>query len=166
MAERQKSFKENVLEAICVGAQKYKQFFLDYEYQITSSAFIENKSYVISATKENFLHLTGVNTNLPSKQFFEKALAKTLAVDDFNFCKNGESEQTAKGSVRRKVRFLPCIEKILSDTTLAEEKFVKNKIFCTFAVSEKLVDARFCRLSEVPSQNATQRQRTQKSPQD
>ena len=136
MAEQQKSFKENVLEAICDGAQKYKRFFLDYEYQITSSAFTENKSYVISATKSNFLHLTGVNTNLTASEFFEKALGKTLSVDDFDFCKKGQNEKNVKGCVRSKVKFLPDIEKILSATTLVEEKFVKNKISCTFAVSE------------------------------
>ena len=136
MEKQQKSFKEHVLEAIFVGAQKYKRFFLDYEYQITSSAFTENKSYVISATKSNFLHLTGVNTNLTATQFFDKALNKTLSVDDFDFCKKGQTEKDVKGCVRSKMKILPDIEKILAETTLVEEKFVKNKVSCTFAVSE------------------------------
>lgn len=41
-----------------------------------------------------------------------------------------------KGSVRRKVKFLSELGKIVSNSTLVEEHFVKNKISCTFAVSE------------------------------
>jgi len=39
MEKQQKSFKEKVLEVIFIGAQKYKQFFLDYEYQISLAGF-------------------------------------------------------------------------------------------------------------------------------
>ena len=42
-----------------------------------------------------------------------------------------------KGSVRRKVKFLPDLDKILSSTTLVEENFVKNQVSCTLAASEK-----------------------------
>lgn len=93
MKKRQKSFKENVLALICNGAKTYKTVFLDYEYEVTSEAFSFQKSYIISATKSNFLHLTGVNTNLTAKQFFEKALNKTLSLDDFDFCKKGSPKK-------------------------------------------------------------------------
>ena len=136
MQEKQKSFKENVLQAIFAGAQKYKHAFLDYDYQVFSKSFAESKFYVISATKSNFLHLTGVNTSLTSTQFFEKAVARTLTVDDFDFCKKGQTEKDVKGCVRSKVKFLPDIDRILSKETLVEENFVKNNVSCTFAVSE------------------------------
>ena len=41
-----------------------------------------------------------------------------------------------KGLVRRKVRFLKDLDKIFCKSTQVEENFVKNKVFCTFAVSE------------------------------
>ena len=41
-----------------------------------------------------------------------------------------------KGSVRRKVRFLSSLDIIFDKSTLVEESFIKNKITCTFAVSE------------------------------
>lgn len=41
-----------------------------------------------------------------------------------------------KGSVRHKVRFLKDLDKIFDKSTLVEENFIKNKIYCTFAVSE------------------------------
>lgn len=93
-------------------------------------------SYIIAATKSNFLHLTGVNTKLGAEQFFNKALDASLTTDDFDFCKKGQSEKMVKGYVRKKVRFLPKLEHIFSAGTLVEEKFEKNSVSCTFAVSE------------------------------
>ncbi|MBR1638989.1 MAG: hypothetical protein IJ688_06350 [Treponema sp.] len=136
MQKQQKSFKENVLNYICDGAQKYKDVFLEYEYEVTSKAFSSKKPFIISATKSNFLHLTGVNTKLTAAQFFDKALSRTLTVNDFDFNKKGQTEKMIKGSVRRKVRFLKDLDKIFDKSTLVEEKFVKNKVSCTFAVSE------------------------------
>ena len=136
MAKQNTSFKQNVLSAICIGAQKYKDVFLDYEYKISSKGFSLKEFYIISASKSNFLHLTGVNTSLSAEQFFDKALNNTLTENDFNFIKKGQTEKMVKGSVRRKVRFLSCLDKLLSLSTLVEENFVKNKIICTFAASE------------------------------
>lgn len=136
MAAPQTSFKKNVLTAICNGAQKYKDVFLDYEYEISSKAFKTQRIFIISATKSNFLHLTGVNTKLTANQFFDKALENTLTESDFDFNKKGQTEKMVKGSVRRKIRFLKDLDKIFDKKTLVEENFVKNKVFCTFAVSE------------------------------
>lgn len=136
MAKQTPSFKQNVLTAICNGAQKYKDVFLNYEYEVSSKAFKVQKSFIISATKSNFLHLTGVNTKLTASQFFDKALNKTLTESDFDFTKKGQTEKMVKGSVRRKVRFLKELDKIFDKSTLVEENFIKNKIYCTFAVSE------------------------------
>lgn len=136
MDNQQTEFKENILALICEGARKYKAIFLDYEYEISSKAFSNRKSYIISAAKSNFLHLTGVNTKLSAEQFFNKAFDKSLTVNDFNFCKKGQDKTMVKGSVRRKVKFLPLLEDIFSAETLAEENFVKGRVVCTLAVSE------------------------------
>ena len=77
------TFKQNVLSAICNGAQVYKDIFIDFEYQVFSKSFTKNSFYIISATKSNFLHLTGVNTQLSADQFFDKALNKSLTENDF-----------------------------------------------------------------------------------
>ncbi|MBR4004805.1 MAG: hypothetical protein IKI90_03045 [Treponema sp.] len=136
MATQTTSFKQNVLTAICNGAQKYKAVFLNYEYEIYSKAFKTQNSFIISATKSNFLHLTGVNTKLTATQFFDKAVNCTLTENDFDFIKKGQTEKMVKGLVRRKVRFLKDLDKIFCKSTQVEEDFVKNKVFCTFAVSE------------------------------
>ena len=130
------TFKQNVLSAICNGAQVYKDIFIDFEYQVFSKSFTRNSFYIISATKSNFLHLTGVNTQLSADQFFDKALNKSLTENDFDFTKKGQTEKMVKGSVRRKVRFLSSLDKIFDKSTLVEESFNKNQVSCTFAVSE------------------------------
>lgn len=136
MKNQTSTFKQNVLSAICNGAQVYKEFFLEYEYQVFSKSLKKNEFYIISATKSNFLHLTGVNTPLSAEQFFDKALNKTLTENDFNFIKKGQTEKMVKGSVRRIVRFLSKLNKIFNPSTLVEESFTKNQVSCTFAVSE------------------------------
>lgn len=136
MEKRQIDFKENVLASICDGARKYKTLFLDYEYEVVSKGFSERKSYIISAAKSNFLHLTGVSTNLSAEQFFDRAFNKSLTVNDFDFSKKGRTEKDVKGCIRGKVKHLSFLENIFSSKTLAEESFVKGRIVCTLAVSE------------------------------
>ena len=121
------TFKQNVLSAICNGAQVYKDIFIDFEYQVFSKAFTRNSFYIISATKSNFLHLTGVNTQLSADQFFDKALNKSLTENDFDFTKKGQTEKMVKSSVRRKVRFLSSLDKIFGKSSLVEESFNKNQ---------------------------------------
>ena len=48
------TFKQNVLSAICNGAQIYKDIFIDFEYQVFSKSYTKNSFYIISATKSNF----------------------------------------------------------------------------------------------------------------
>ena len=60
----------------------------------------------------------------------------TLTENDFDFNKKGQTEKMVKGSVRRKVRFLNDLDKVFDISTLVEDNFIKNKISCTFAVSE------------------------------
>lgn len=132
----QTSFKTNVLTQIIKGARVFQDVFIDYEYEIFSNAFKKQKTYIISASKTNFLHLTGVNTSLSAEDFFNKALNKTLTESDFDFVKKNQSEKSVKGSVRRKVKFLSDLDKIFMNNPLAQESLVKNRISCSLATSE------------------------------
>lgn len=98
------TFKQNVLTAICNGAKIYKDFFLDYEYQVYSKSFTKN-FYIISAIKSNYLHLTGVNTQLSAEQFFYKALNNTLTENDFDFIKKGQTEKMVKALFAERFEF-------------------------------------------------------------
>lgn len=131
--EEQKSFKERVKESVIKNAYSYKKYFVDYEYLLCSAAFVKNEYYIVSAYEDNYLHLTGLHTNLPASTFFEKCYKRTLEENDFDFCKSGQNEKEVKGSVRRKINSLPSIMDMFSIGTTVEEDFEKNRIRCALA---------------------------------
>lgn len=126
------SFKERVREVLIQQSQIYNDRFLNKEYLIHSSEFKYDLFYVIAAKKDNFLHLTGVTTNLKANEFFNKCLDGTLSEHDFDI---GDSRQ--KGSVRRKINALPhALNLFNGQRILIEERFIKNRISCSFASSD------------------------------
>ena len=66
------SFKERVRTELISAANQYKRIYLDYEYLICSEAFIKKDYYIIAASKDNFMHLTGVNALINAQEFFDK----------------------------------------------------------------------------------------------
>jgi len=133
----EKSFKKRVKDEIINGAKIYKENFVDYEYLICSEAFTAKEFYTIDAKEDNYQHLTGVNSLIASKDFFNKSYDKTLQESDFDFNKRGQSEKSVKGSVRRKISVLPNIIHIFENGTLVEENLIKNQIKCSFATTDK-----------------------------
>lgn len=141
--EEQKSFKERVKETLISYAQDYKTYYVDYEYLLCSKAFSRSAYYIVSAHEDNYLHLTGVHTNLGASAFFQKCYDGTLEESDFDFCKDGQTESEVKGSVRRKINALGAIMGIFSGGTIAEEDFAKNRIRCALATSNTNVTLGF-----------------------
>ena len=105
--------------------------------------FHATHNYIVSAHEDNYLHLTGVHTNLGALVFFQKCYDGTLEESDFDFNKDGQSESEVKGSVRRKINALGAIMGIFSGGTIAEEDFVKNRIRCALATSNTNVTLGF-----------------------
>ena len=132
MAE-QKRFKERVKDTVIQNAALYKEYYVDYEYLLCSKAFEKNDYYIVSSHTDNYLHLTGVHTDLNAETFFNKCYDETLEEDDFDFIKNGQNEREVKGSVRRKINALPDIMNLFAETTVIEEDFEKNRIKCALA---------------------------------
>lgn len=77
------SFEERVLKVISSESLNFKNIFIDKEYLIASNDFVYYKYYILSANKDNFLHLTGVQTNLDPECFFDKAISNNLMIQDF-----------------------------------------------------------------------------------
>ena len=127
------SFTTRVCEAIIDNAAEYEKAFAEYDYLLYSKDFKNRRYYIISAEKDNYKHLTGVQTELSGKEFFEKCLTCSLTEDDFSFSKKNQSEKEVKGSVRRKITVLPLMKDIFNGTTKVEEDFEKNRIRCSFA---------------------------------
>lgn len=130
-------FKERVKNIIILEAKNYKNVYVDYDYLICSKAFSKENFYLINAKEDNFQHLTGVNTILTAREFYNKALDGTLNETDFNFLKRNQSEKSVKGSVRRKIKVLPNMMSIFEHEFDVQEHFIKNHLFCDFVTSDK-----------------------------
>lgn len=139
----QQTFKERVAQVAIEQAKVYKAVYVDYEYLLCSEVFSGCEYYIIAATASNYRHLIGVNTEMTAEAFFEKCLTGTLTADDFDFVKRAQSEAEVKGSVRRKILALPEFTTMMGKQLLAEENFVKNKVRCSFATTDKKVTIGF-----------------------
>lgn len=133
------TFKQRVAQTAITYATVYESVYLKYEYLVCSEAFSSQDYYIIAACADNYRHLIGVNTAISADDFFTKCLSGTLTEDDFDFVKNGQSEAAVKGSVRRKINALPHFLSMLGSPLVAQEKFIKNRVSCTFATTDKCV---------------------------
>ncbi len=130
----EQSFKERVRLKLMDCAVLYYELLVQKDYLIFSRNFRYQKYYIVSAFEDNFLHLTGVHTNLKAKKFFEKCYQKTLEDGDFEI-----NDKSQKGSVRRKMSVLEnAIQIFSSEAIVVEENFNKNRISCSFASSDKV----------------------------
>ena len=98
------SFKERVRLTAIKESKSFKSIFVDKEFLICSHSFKKRDYYILSAEKDNYLHLVGIGTQLSALDFFNKCYDGTLSLDDFDFNKNGQDESSVKGSVRRKIQ--------------------------------------------------------------
>lgn len=137
------SFKTRIKEIVIIEAKKYKAVFVDYQYLICSKGFKKRDYYILSAEKDNFLHLVGVNTALSAASFFDKCFDGTLNEEDFDFSKQGKDEKSIKGSVRRKIKSLERVSTLFENDLLFEENFKKNKIICAIATTDKQITLGF-----------------------
>lgn len=130
----EQSFKERVRLKLMDCAVLYYELLVQKDYLIFSRNFRYQKYYIVSAFEDNFLHLTGVHTNLKAKNFFEKCYQKTLEDGDFEI-----NDKSQKGSIRRKISVLENAIKIFSsEDIVVEERFHKNRISCSFAAAERV----------------------------
>ena len=136
------TFKERVCKEIIDNVQTFHDTFLDYDYLICSRAFPQN-FHIITANETNYLHLTGVYTNLLPAAFYEKSFKGTLTINDFDFLRKGATEKSVKGTVRKKIYSLPLLRDFLSKTLTAEDGFKANKVANTFSISDKTITIAF-----------------------
>ena len=141
MAEN--SLKGRVCLEMMKVVKNYKKVYLDYEYLICSDAFMKRKYYIVDAQKDNFQHLTGVHSLISPKMFFDKCYQQTLTEEDFDFVKKGQDEKSVKGTVRRKIKVLPDMMNLFRNGLLAEESFVKNKIYSRFNLEQEVRNREF-----------------------
>lgn len=136
MPDNQISFKARVKNTVIQYSGVYYTQFVCKDYLLISDAFHKKAYYILSAEKDNFLHLTGVTTSMSSSSFFDKCLNGSLEEDDFELTSHGQDEKASKGSIRRKIKSLSSIGSLISASSYVEENFRKNKVYCSIASSD------------------------------
>ena len=91
----------------------------------------------------NFLHLTGVETNLQSKEFYDKCVSGCINADDF-----WDSPKKNKSTIRKKLAHLVHVDSYFEQEFLVQEDFAKNTIRCIVATTDGkctigFIDARY-----------------------
>ncbi len=127
------TFKERVLKEIIEFSKIYKDLFVNKEYLIFSKDFKNQNFYILKCMEDNYMHLTGVKTNLKASTFFEKCYNGTITLNDIDI----DSNKQLKGTIRRKIKALSKLDEIFLQSELYfQEDFMKNKITCTLATSD------------------------------
>lgn len=126
-------FKTRVKLILEECALDYLHNFIEKKYILYSRHFTKHIYYTIDAKKDNYLHLTGVKTALRARVFFDKCITRTLQESDFDL-----GDKSRKGSIRKKIKVLKTAVNLFDGTHLidAEERFIKNKVVCSFATSD------------------------------
>lgn len=137
-------FKTTVRKQLVKAAISYSKM-LNVKIIISSDLFNSSKKYILRFYKTNFLHLTGVKTNLTAEDFFNKCLYNTITEDDFD-C---DSTNEIKGFVRQKIKHLINFNSIFAQKLFVQEDFVKGKVSCNIATTNGdctigFIDAKYC----------------------
>ena len=126
------AFKAKTLSTLITSAREYAKL-LESFYIFQSDDFKNKNFYIISFNEENFLHLTGVKTNLKALNFYEKCFEGTISEMDFD-C---DSNKILKGKVKEKMKHLPNICSIIHQCHELEETFSKGRVTCTLVATQK-----------------------------
>lgn len=97
--------KKKAIETIIQAAKNYKDYLQDKVFLII---YIENtvtKMVEVEFRSSHFLHLTGVNTKLSAKRFYDKCINQKLSINDFELEKGGKTQQ--------KLMVLPFLHELL-----------------------------------------------------
>lgn len=127
------TFKEVVKEKLIIASKEYKKL-MQYDYHIQSNSFLYQSEYILRFYEDNFLHLTGIKTNLKAKVFYKKCLNKYLSDEDFD-C---DSNKDLKNKVKEKLKNLSRIGDFFCRKLVVQENFAKNRIQCKIASSDGL----------------------------
>ena len=120
----------NIKQALIDSAQSYF-VLLKNEIVLKSDSFINQQLYKLRFFETNFLHLTGLKTNLSAKEFYDRCYAGTILETDYSLGPNNDRK-----TVKRKLKNLVHIGEFFSQEILVQETFIKNQIVCRIATSD------------------------------
>ena len=112
--------KKKAIEIIIHAAKNYKDYLQDKVFLIIYTEHSVTKMVQVEFRSSHFLHLTGVNTKLSAKRFYEKCINQKLSIDDFELEKGGKTQQ--------KLMVLPFLHEILYNNCMIGN-FINSGIY-------------------------------------
>ena len=97
--------KKKAINIIVKAAINYKKSLQDKEFLIIYQENDTIKTVQVGFRENHFLHLTGVQTSLSAKRFYEKCVSHKLSLADIELDKNGKAQQ--------KLTVLPFLHEVL-----------------------------------------------------
>lgn len=125
------TFKESIQSKLILAAKEYSKL-IGVDFVIRSNEFKYRDEYLLRFHKDNFLHLTGINTKLKAAEFYDKCFNGSIISEQFD-C---DSSEELKGKVREKLRNLISIGDFFDKELIFQEMFEKNRVQCKIASSD------------------------------
>ena len=125
------AFKESIQQKLIAAAKEYSKL-IGVDFVIKSDEFKYRSEYLLRFHKDNFLHLTGINTKLKATEFFDECFNGTISMENFD-C---DSSEELKGKVREKLKNLVTIGDFFDRELIFQEMFEKNRVKCKIASSD------------------------------
>lgn len=97
--------KKKAIDIIVKAAANYKKCLLDKTFLLIYQENGKMKTVQVEFRENHFLHLTGVQTSLSAKRFYEKCVSHKLSLADIELDKNGKAQQ--------KLMVLPFLHELL-----------------------------------------------------
>lgn len=123
-------FEQQTRKQLIQAANAYAHL-LGKVFVLESPSFVNRPRYLIRFFATNFLHLSGVETNLSPKDFFTKCFSGQIAYGEF-----WDSSRKNKNTIRKKLRNLINVDSIFDFEVFVQEDFVKNAIHCVIATTD------------------------------
>lgn len=97
--------KKKAIDIIVKAATNYRKTLQDKTFLLIYQESGKTKTVQVEFRENHFLHLTGVQTSLSAKRFYEKCVSHRLSPVDIELDKNGKAQQ--------KLMVLPFLHELL-----------------------------------------------------
>ncbi len=130
---------DSLFQSLCVpllieAANKYYKFFVNHYIFIKSHDFKFAHFYIIKGQIGNFLHLTGVKTNLKATIFFQKCYKGIITTNDF-FLRDSSGHGYDNRTIRNKLNILVQLDTIFENIVCVTENLKRAHFSCIFAIA-------------------------------
>ncbi len=127
-------FQSSCVPLLIDASHKYYELFIRHLILIEALSFNFSPYYVLRGQKYNFLHLTGVKTNLKATVFFEKCFKGVITTQDFSL-RDSSGHGYDNRTIKNKLNILVQLDKIFQNSICVTENLKRKYVSCTFAIA-------------------------------